>query len=147
MNQSKISKGLLKLLHWCFLWSNKMELIETYFLTMFSNVVRRYSVTLGGSTEHFTANHGVSACKKYSVWVAMQFGNFGIHEATLIMLDRYSKTICCMWQMHQIRLHEIQCGTSPGHMLCWIRRIDYLKIRKFLRNIFVAWICARMWYL
>jgi len=44
-----------------------MELNETCFLTNVNIAVCHYSVTLGGSDEHFTANGGISAYAKYSV--------------------------------------------------------------------------------
>jgi len=62
-----------------------MELIETCFLT--NVVIYHKSVTLGGSTEHFTINDDIKvmAYAKYSVW--LQFGNLRIHAVTMRMLD------------------------------------------------------------
>jgi len=55
------------------------------FLT--SVVVYHESLTLGGSTKHFTTNEGlkVMACAQYGVYVTMQFGNFEIHAVTTRM--------------------------------------------------------------
>jgi len=63
----------------------RLELIETCFLT--SVVIYHKSVTLDGSTEHFTTNDGfkVMAHAKYDVQVTVQFGNFGIHAVTTRM--------------------------------------------------------------
>ena len=47
------------------LWSNRTELTEMCFLTNVSIVISHYSVTLGGSNEHFTPIDGVSAYSKY----------------------------------------------------------------------------------
>ena len=54
------------------MWSNRIELIETCFLTKASIVVRHYSVTLGESNEYFTSDDSVSGYAKYvsgnAVW-------------------------------------------------------------------------------
>jgi len=63
-----------------------MELIETCFLT--SVVIYHKIVTLGGSTEPFATNDGfkVLAYAKYSVYMSLQLGSFGIHAANMRML-------------------------------------------------------------
>jgi len=48
------------------MWSNRMELIETCFLTNISVVKCHYNVNLCGSIEHFTPNDSVgSSYAKY----------------------------------------------------------------------------------
>jgi len=72
------------------MWSYRMELKETCFLTYVNIVVYHYSdhsVTLCGSDEHFTANDGINAYAKYCVRVALRFGNVGNHAETTIILD------------------------------------------------------------
>jgi len=63
-----------------------MELFETCFLT---SVVKYHKcVTLGGSTEHFTAVGVFSSAfyTKYSMQVTVHFGNSGIHAVIIRML-------------------------------------------------------------
>jgi len=66
-NKILFLEDLLKFLKLCLLFSNRMEFIKTCFLIGF--VIYHESVTLGGSTDHFTTTDGfkVSAYAKYSV--------------------------------------------------------------------------------
>jgi len=60
-----------------------MEFTETWFLTNVSIAIRHYSVTLGGSSEHFTPNESLGAYKKYVTGIVVQ--EHGNYAANMVM--------------------------------------------------------------